>query len=168
MYLFINETMEEKEIEELYYIASFDSFENIVDVLKDFFITKKIPKTYTNKDCTKLQCREQRNRSIDDLFLIIKRYFPEVTIEDLISSIVEFSRDLANNNTINWRIFMFKCSTIARPVFYSDTLVGSKLEKEIFYESSIRDKNKGNSKWTIKELVEIYDKLVIPIKMEVE
>lgn len=65
--------------------------------------------TFRDKACKRLQCPAGRNRSVQDLYSCVTTYFPNVTLEKLIQTLVK----LRPNNRY---FYGFRCSEIRRPV----------------------------------------------------
>ena len=41
--------------------------------------------TYLDKSCTVIQCQPAKYRSLDDLFILVKTYYPTCTLEELVN-----------------------------------------------------------------------------------
>lgn len=94
--------------------------------------------TYHDKECTTIQCREGKNRSIDDVLEIVNTYYPDVKIEELCQ--VLFNLKIKHNNT-EYTLYGLKCCTINRSVLLFTMI-------RCDYSSNF----KSDSKWTIREL----------------
>jgi len=73
--------------------------------------------TYNNKDCTSLQCNENKFRSFDEVYDIICTYFPRTTLKEAIHELISLDFGLENPLYIK----MINCSTINRIVLYYTT-----------------------------------------------
>jgi hypothetical protein len=67
--------------------------------------------TYKDEGCTKLQCAAGRSRSIIDMFDLVKTYYPDTTMKELLSELVS----LRPSKKYFGCSF---CSTIRRPVMH--------------------------------------------------
>lgn len=56
------------------------------------FVTEK-PATYSNAECTNVQCPQGRFRSVTELLEIVQTYYPKTTLVDILKII----RDLVNS-----------------------------------------------------------------------
>tara|TARA_R110000851_G_C12938072_1_gene551966 strand:- start:106 stop:639 length:534 start_codon:yes stop_codon:yes gene_type:complete len=65
--------------------------------------------TYFDKACTKMQCRKHTYRSIDDLFILVKTYYPSATLKKLMKILVQL--DLSTKDK-QIRMIIGSCSGI--------------------------------------------------------
>lgn len=102
--------------------VNFEVPENPKEFLKKFYSIlwgdrAYCKETYFDKECTRLQCSEQKLRSFEDLFELFTTYYPDLTKKDLIeilSSVV-----LKSNTNVPLYLHISNCSTISRiRVFY--------------------------------------------------
>lgn len=98
--------------------------------------------TYHNEECTKIQCSEGRNRSIDDILEIVNTYYPSITIKRLCQ--VLFNLKIKQDN-FEYSVYGLKCTGINKSVLLF-TKFGCDYHNQN-YESS--------SKWTVRELYEM-------------
>lgn len=95
------------------------SFRNVFNEYNILFIKKFISNINNNyytvdSKTNKVTCRLGARRSIRDIYLIVKYYFPEVTFEQVLKDIVE----LYNAGIINGSY----CSDVRLYVFYTDQI----------------------------------------------
>lgn len=101
--------------------------------------------TYSNKDCTTVQCSSGRLRSFDDVLKIAKTYFPRTTAKKLIKELLTLDFGLSEPLYLK----MSNCTTIRRIVMWYDT--------DHFEANSIFDISKYDSEYSWKELLEALD-----------
>lgn len=97
--------------------------------------------TYHDEECTKIQCKAGKNRSIDDVLEIVNTYYPDVKIEELCK--VLFNLKIERDNT-KYTLYGLKCGTINRSVLLFTVI-------NCDYSSD----SPSDSKWTIRELYEM-------------
>lgn len=95
------------------------SFRNVFNEYNILFIKKFISNINNNyytvdSKTNKVTCRLGARRSIRDIYLIVKYYFPEVTFEQVLKDIVE----LYNEGIINGSY----CNDVRLYVFYTDQI----------------------------------------------
>lgn len=72
--------------------------------------------TYYDQNCTDEQCDEDRYRSFDDVLELTQTYFPQITKEELIRTLI--SLDIIDAVGRKMYFFMSSCSDIRRVVIY--------------------------------------------------
>lgn len=93
------------------------TFLDILNLLYDKRISNyTITKTFSDKECTLIECTEFRRRSLQALIEIARTYFPEITLEEIFKAIYEK------------RLDYYICGDIKRLVFHH---VHHKLFKDI-------------------------------------
>lgn len=98
--------------------------------------------TYHDKECTTIQCKAGKNRSIDDILEIVNTYYPSITIKRLCQ--VLFNLKIKHNNT-EYLLYGLRCFSINKSV-----LLFTK------FTCNYHNQNyKSDSKWTIRELYEM-------------
>ena len=80
--------------------------------------------TYYDEECTLSQCKLGANRSIDDVYLIFKTYFPEITPQEvfsiMFSTYFKASRFISGSR-LNYVIYFMFCDDIFKFVSYIHT-----------------------------------------------
>jgi len=91
-----NKFMKEPKI----YLKTDKEFKNINEVIYALYNHNYhfAYETYSNKECTDLQCSEGKLRSFDDIYYLCKTYFPDTTEKDVIYELV----NLKINNKVCW------------------------------------------------------------------
>jgi len=119
------------------------------DTRKDFirkFIRGKFA-SYSNEDCTKLQCESGRFRSITELHQIVLSRFPKTSFE----AIIRIVRDLINEEN---PVTMVYCRTVEKVVLmYLDKATSG-------YVSDYSRKNLYNNKGTDGYSLSDYEQLI--------
>lgn len=116
--------------------------------------------TYKNIECTRIHCDYGRLRSFDDLYDLIKTYYPTTNYKQLFNIIIKLEFTITtpfprSNININHKIAKFHfqtCSTIRRVVFSTQSLV-SISNYGNYYNRTI-NKPKLNSQKSYAELLE--------------
>lgn len=101
--------------------------QDVESFVKSYFI-HKMPATYYDEECSKLQCSNRRARSFADMLELTQTYFPECTKERL-SFIL---RSLINSKVIG----SLHCSDVGKIVFYYSGFRGYNCS----YENNVRNK----------------------------
>ena len=68
-------------------------------------------KTYSNKECTILQCNADKYRSFDDIFELVKTYYPTVSIGTIFKILLTLK---PKHNDIVYNLFMMSCKDIKK------------------------------------------------------
>ena len=68
-------------------------------------------KTYSDKECTILQCNSDKYRSFDDIFELVKTYYPTVSIGTIFKILLTLK---PKHNDIVYNLFMMSCSGIKK------------------------------------------------------
>ena len=68
-------------------------------------------KTYLDKECTILQCNSDKYRSFDDIFELVKTYYPTVSIGTIFKILLTLK---PKHNDIVYNLFMMSCSGIKK------------------------------------------------------
>ena len=100
-----------------------DTFRDITDFL-DWFLNNEQGNTHTEciwedvpigkvKEREDIQCISGRNRSTHDIFLLCKYYFPEITLEEVIYTLVDLNENL--------KISTLQCPHISARVWYANS-----------------------------------------------
>lgn len=100
----------------------------------------KSVETYSDKECTQIECDENKYRSIDSIIEICKTYFPRKSIKDIITEIL-FTK-IENKHGSIYYIYMINCDEIKMPTMcyskiyadYNPSLFDNNISKE--YEKS--------------------------------
>ncbi len=78
-------------------------------------------KTYSDKECTKLQCHSNKFRSFDDILTLTKTYYPSITPKRLMHELlISRSSNLVRSNETKY-LYMGICSTMQRIRLYYST-----------------------------------------------
>ena len=67
--------------------------------------------TYLDKECTVLQCKANKYRSFDDIFELVKTYYPTVSIGTIFKILLTLK---PKHNDIVYNLFMMSCSGIKK------------------------------------------------------
>jgi hypothetical protein len=138
------------------------SFDNYYSLLRYYFIKGK-PSTYY-KDDLSLQCNEGKRRSFSDLLLLVKGYFNDVKVENVVKVLsllliervtdVIFCRDIkkwvfngSNQGDIN--SFILQAYT-SRPGYANDF---TKYLKDYYISIEV----KGVDGWSLKDILDFTD-----------
>ena len=122
----------------LYYLEKYVFDETLnLDVFIYHFITTLNNNHYTYKKDNILVCRSHKRRSLGDIFLICKTYYPDCTIEDVVKVLI----DLCETQ----KIAGSRCSDIHKFVFHRQSSVYSP-HHQVEY----------SSKYLFKDIVEAY------------
>lgn len=104
--------------------------DNPTQFIRNFItIYNKDHKTYRGN---RIQCREDRNRSFEDIYLLTKNYFPQVSLENVFHFLID---GLFSNTKESW--FMgFYYPDVRKVVFYNKKYGYSfeAIEKSEFYD----------------------------------
>lgn len=76
--------------------------------------------TYRDKECKKYQCSGYTNRSFEEVYLILKTYYPKITRKDVIHELVVFNKPFIDNmGVLKRRVLQPSfCETINKPVLW--------------------------------------------------
>jgi hypothetical protein len=102
--------------------------------------------TYFDEKCLEIQCKAGKYRSFDDIYIIAKTYFPEVTEKDVIHELLIRNFKTSGVNLNPWFTF---CGSIHMPtlIYYHDLNSG---------DSTFIDNPPSNiSKYTWKSVLEL-------------
>lgn len=105
-------------------------------------------KTYSNKECTILQCDSDKYRSFDDIFELVKTYYPTVSIGTIFKILLTLK---PKHNDIVYNLFMMNCSGIKKINCLYVKFKGDKVEN---YKEIISN-NTYDSNYTYKELFDM-------------
>ncbi len=126
-------------------------FKSVNDLMYYYF-DNKTPQTNWENDET-IQCRQGCRRSFDDLILLAKYYFPEVTEKEVIEAISNFS------NTSETKIVVLHyCGDIKKPVMRDwgkSCFSGFSKSKLPHCDDSKYYNKKGVSKYSVKSIMEL-------------
>lgn len=115
-----------------------------------YFLRGKSYKTYTNPECTNIQCKSTANRSITDLHKMILSRFPKTTFEAVIKIVKNFMEE-------DKSIILVWCTQINKPVI---KFVNNKSAEWISNTSKNNYYNhKGVDGYSLKDYEEIMNKL---------
>ena len=67
--------------------------------------------TYLDKECTVLQCKANKYRSFDDIFELVKTYYPTVSIGTIFKILLTLK---PKHDDIVYNLFMMSCSGIKK------------------------------------------------------
>ena len=67
--------------------------------------------TYSDKECTILQCKADKYRSFDDIFELVKTYYPIVSIGTIFKILLTLKPE---HNQSTYNLFMMSCSGIKK------------------------------------------------------
>ena len=67
--------------------------------------------TYLDKECTVLQCKANKYRSFDDIFELVKTYYPTVSIGTIFKILLTLK---PKHNDIVYNLFMMSCKDIKK------------------------------------------------------
>lgn len=68
--------------------------------------------TYLDKECTVLQCEANKYRSFDDIFELVKTYYPTVKINTIFKILLTLKPKDSSQNTYN--LYMMTCGGILK------------------------------------------------------
>ena len=102
-------------------------------------------KTYSDKECTILQCNSDKYRSFDDIFELVKTYYPTVSIGTIFKILLTLK---PKHNDIVYNLFMMSCSGIKKINCLYVKFKGSK----VTHYSDIINNASYDSNYTYKEL----------------
>lgn len=149
--------MEEQKVGCLYYETNIHP-EIIADVILDYSHAKECAETFLDEELTLRQCDKWKNRSIDDMILIVRRFFPEADCADVLSAIAELNVMRLEQKKI--ALMVYYCPDINRPVFLKHPNAESLLNN-LFYKDHVRyetkRRSKGTSEYSIWDLEQIYN-----------
>lgn len=83
-------------------------------------------RTYTDPECTNLECGPGRYRSLDAIVEIVRTYFPRATDKKIFTELFKLEVKLKNEDYPTWsdykyykyKVQMINCSDIHRPTVY--------------------------------------------------
>ena len=115
--------------------------------------------TYTDKTCVTLQCGANRMRSFDDVYLLLKTYYPKMTIKGTMHRILvlKFTKVDPNNSDIvyHYAPSFYCCSTMQRIRITIVVKAKTKPNYTWDYDYIINNVQKYNSKHSWKELFDM-------------
>ena len=157
MCLFTEKTMEEIKVKPvLYYETEIESPESIYAVLRDYLILKGAPRTYTDKELLNLQCASGKNRSIDDLILIVNRFFPDAEVKDVMKALLELYEVQKADPKWHGSLLLYRCGDILKPVIITHQDVWDKDSVvPMVFEAHTAIESRGYSKYSMVELYEL-------------
>ena len=104
--------------------------------------------TYLDKECTVLQCKADKYRSFDDIFELVKTYYPTVSIGTIFRILLTLK---PKHDDIVYNLFMMSCSGIKKINCLYVKFKGDKVKnyKDIIQNTSY------DSNYTYKELFDM-------------
>ena len=105
-------------------------------------------KTYSNKECTILQCNINKYRSFDDIFELVKTYYPTVSIGTIFRILLTLK---PKHDDIVYNLFMMSCSDIKKINCLYVKFKGDKVKNY----SDIIHNTSYDSNYTYKELFDM-------------
>ena len=105
-------------------------------------------KTYSNKECTILQCDSDKYRSFDDIFELVKTYYPTVSIGTIFKILLTLKPE---HNQSTYNLFMMSCSGIKKINCLYVKFKGDKVKNY----SDIIQNTSYDSNYTYKELFDM-------------
>jgi len=81
------------------YVKTQEKFKNHKELIKFLFkiyTTNGFPETYSNKECTVLQCEANKMRSFDNIYYIVKTYFPIISHKTVFKTLLLCRRKSGN------------------------------------------------------------------------
>lgn len=130
------------------------------EVIEDYTYSKSRPCTFFDPEMREMQCGSSRNRSIDDMLLIVKRFVPEATVKQVLDAFIESNKEKMLNKFGKSPIMIYFCNDIEKPVFMFHSDYDNFRNDLFYYQHLLSDyyiDNKTNSKHSIRELVGILD-----------
>lgn len=112
--------------------------------------------TYIDKECTRLDCNEDKYRSVDDLVEIVQTYFPNSTEEEILKQLLELK---IHRGRVCYRLNMINCYNIVKPTICF-------IESRTINTSDSRGVNLHNSKY--KNWATVYRKAGFKSRAQVE
>lgn len=129
-------------------------FESIDEFL-DYYISRSSPATYWS-DTYEIQCEANRNRSIDDLMLLVNHYFPDTEVKELIRALQRVGNSKKHKDKC---VFILICPTISKPVVYREFVSTFNLSENPEYKglfsSFLVNRTTSNSIYTYEQLIEM-------------
>jgi len=126
-------------------------FLNELIVSENNSIMARCKETYTDQNLTSLQCQRQKLRSFDDIYILFKTYFPEITEKEVTHLLITFNKKITERELEPY-IRLYRCKDILRPTFYYSS-AGIYFDK-IFYDKEDDDYyDLLNSKYDWKDLL---------------
>lgn len=105
--------------------------------------------TYSDKQCTVLQCQSYRQRSFDDIKILVKTYFPKTSPKVILKNLILLDPKTKNGTCTG---FVFSnCSTIDR-IKINYNYVGSNDRKDYYFKNCNFDISKYDSEYSWREL----------------
>ena len=105
-------------------------------------------KTYSDKECTILQCNSDKYRSFDDIFELVKTYYPTVSIGTIFKILLTLKPE---HNQSTYNLFMMSCKDIKK---INCLYVKFKGDKVTNYSDIIQNVS-YDSNYTYKELFDM-------------
>lgn len=100
------------------------------EFIKTFFNRYNLTYFTYESSTDKLVCKRHRRRSVGDIYLICKNYFPDTNLDEVIKCLIR----LVNSNTLA----VSKCSDIKKYVFVKkDSYTGNYMTKELEFMREI-------------------------------
>ena len=163
MCLFTEKTMEEIKVKPvLFYETEIESPDSIYTVLRDYLILKGAPRTYTDKELLNLQCASGKNRSIDDLIMIVNRFFPDAEVKDVMKALLELYEVQKEDPKWHGSLLLYRCGDIMKPVImtHQDVWKNNQDIVPMVYESHVYIDTIGCSKYSMYELHELCKQII--------
>ena len=101
--------------------VKFDRPKTVREFIKLFFKGIYSKDTFWDVECKKRQCTSHRLRSIDDMMILIKTYYPTVTKAKIFEYLISTSIGIIGVFKKEGYLNLNYCSTIQRPVFNYST-----------------------------------------------
>lgn len=115
----------------------------------EVYLSLKSCITYHDEEFNKVECFENKYRSIDDIVTIVQTYFPKATEKQIISAL--FNTVIIKNN-IEYYMKVFACNDIKKPTVCFKV----KTRRSNFYNDDLNYFTFGNSKFdSIKQVCAI-------------
>lgn len=121
--------------------VKFDKPRTVREFIKLFFEKIHAKQTFYDAECKKIQCTSHRLRSIDDMMILIKTYYPSVSKAKIFEYLISTSIGTMGVFNKEGYLNLSYCITIGRPVF-SYCTVGNRSN----YNSKTRGTN-SNYRW---------------------
>ncbi len=137
--------MTEPKVDKIYVNFKHDSLTDLLYKLFDHrgYIIVKSVATYSDEQCTQIQCYAGKNRSFDDLMILVNTYY-EVDEMTLLKELLTLDIKLNNSNVYPYLIY---CPDIHKPVInYAEEINGG-LYQFSSNISSNNDNNKSDYCW---------------------
>lgn len=91
----------------IYFKTEKEKFNSIEELLDEFYrlpgeyeSVLMAPATFKDEECTQIQCKPNKTRSVDELQELIQTYIPEASFEEMVKALVFYVRmDISQNMT---------------------------------------------------------------------